>query len=311
MKPPSLPSDGWVAEKIRSGVPIEKQPEYLIQQQLQNMKPEDFQASIDRMNLPPELKNRTEEQVNLALTKAHDKKAALQVIKDASDQLGKTETAVRSAQALAPVRVSVFNQEQGARNAANNPVSALDNITYTTSSGRKYINADDLGKNRQARVQAQNAGIPVVDRGTHEMLEDLDQARMNMNYMMQRIGPKLAADPTGRLYSAPANTLAKLAQTDPDLAAIGTFRTAAIQGLRAVAGSKNFRMTAAEIQQAQDNDIPKDTDTLPVAKQRLANMNAFLDNAERAHLQRDRSAGASGGNTPPPNGRKPLADIFK
>jgi len=55
-----------------------------------------------------------------------------------------------------------------------------------------------------------------------------------------------------------------------------------------VAGSKGLRINQSEIQMAIDNDIPKMTDTLPVAQQKLNNLKAFLDNAEQLHLTRNR-----------------------
>ena len=107
--------------------------------------------------------------------------------------------------------------------------------------------------------------------------------------MLSVIGKKLATDATGRLYSAPKNTIAKLAQSDPELAAVGTFRNAAIQSMRAVAGAKGLRINQYEVQLAIDNDIPKMTDTLPVAQQKLKNLQAFLDNAEQSHVIRNRA----------------------
>lgn len=170
----------------------------------------------------------------------------------------------------------------------------LNSAVSTTRSGLKYVDRSQFtGKEQNALVDAANkAGIPAVSKETADLLSEIDNARSNLDYMNQAIGSKLAKDPTGRLFKGPANTIEKLAQSDPDLAAVGTYRSAAIQAMRAVAGAKGLRINRAEIEQAQENDIPKITDTLPVAQAKLKNMNAFLDNAEKAHLVRDRSAGA-------------------
>jgi len=131
------------------------------------------------------------------------------------------------------------------------------------------------------------------------MLSDIDTAKANQDYMLQQIGSKLATDPSGRILSAPENTIEKLAQTDPAMAAVGTYRNAAIQSMRAVAGSRGLRINQYEVQMAIDNDIPKLTDTLPVAQQKLQNLKAFLDNTEQAHLVRNRQGAQP--PTPTPN----------
>ena len=177
--------------------------------------------------------------------------------------------------------------EVGKQNAL---APSLQQITNVTRAGRQYINREDIpqGSAGVTEQQALKSGIPVVDKDTASTLSDIDTAKANQDYMLNQIGSKLATDPSGRLYSAPANTIEKLAQTDPTLAAVGTYRNAAIQSLRAVAGSKGLRINQYEVQLAIDNDIPKMTDTLPVAQKKLQNLKAFLDNTEQSHLTRNR-----------------------
>lgn len=171
----------------------------------------------------------------------------------------------------------------------------LESATSTTRSGLRYVDTSQFtGEARNALTEAANkAGISPVSKEIADMLSEIDTARANLDYMNQTIAPFLAKDLTGRLYSVPANTIEKLAQSNPDLAAIGTYRSAAIQAMRAVAGAKGLRINRAEIEQAQENDIPKMTDTLPVAQKKLQNMLKFLDNAEKAHIVRDRSGGTN------------------
>jgi len=183
------------------------------------------------------------------------------------------QTEVQKAQALAP---------------------KLDEITQTMTSGRKYVDLSKLTGPQRSLIQQQAAaaGIPTVDKDTASTLSDIDTARMNQKYMLDTISRKLPTGPMPRFYQAPENTLEKFGQTDPTLAAIGTYRSAAIQSMRAVAGSKGLRINRQEIEMAIDNDIPKMTDTLPTAQQKLKNMQAFLDNAEGAHLTQNRATGS-------------------
>lgn len=169
----------------------------------------------------------------------------------------------------------------------------LESATSTTRSGLKYVDTSQFtGEARNALTEAANkAGIPAVSKEVGDMLSEIDNARANLDYMNQTIKPFLAKDASGRPLVALGNTIEKLAQTNPDLAAVGTYRSAAIQAMRAVAGAKGLRINRAEIEQAQENDIPKMTDTLPTAQKKLQNMLKFLDNTEKAHIVRDRSGG--------------------
>ena len=320
---PALPDPAYVARRVRGNVDIKDQAKFDIDAKranaMRNMTPQSVSDRVDSVIKPttPYLAEQNRVTKAMVLGAIQDGTATPEevdkIIDGAANRINTMESTVEGAKQKAPVSIAIHNATQ----AAQNPTADLDKLTYTTGAGRQYINADDLGKNRAARAQAENAGIPVVDKATHEMLSEIDNARTNMDYMLQRIGTKLAKDPTGRLFSAPGNTIEKLAQTDPDLAAMGTFRTAAIQGMRAVAGSKGLRINKAEIEAAQENDIPKMTDTLPVARQKIANMKAFLDNTERAHLVRDRSAvpqqpgQASGGTGTPLPSALSQSDVGK
>jgi hypothetical protein len=192
-------------------------------------------------------------------------------------------------------------------------VIPLDQVTNTTKAGRPYISMDDLPKDKYGsdamKRQAAAAGIPVVNKDTASMLQDIDTAKANQQYMLDAIGKKLASGAPERLWYGPANTIEKMMQTDPDMASVGTFRTAAIQSLRAVAGSKGLRINQAEIKAAQDNDVPKLTDTLPVAQKKLQNMGQFMEDIEAAHLNRNRQANApqQAGTMQPAGGGKVLS----
>lgn len=173
----------------------------------------------------------------------------------------------------------------------------LEQVTNTTMAGRKYINRDDLPKEAAGFMEQQAAaqGVRVVDKDTAGTLSDIDDAKANMQTMLNLVKGKLAASPAERIYKGPENKLEAAMQTDPTLASMGTFRNAAIKTMRAVAGSKGLRINQYEVQLAIDNDIPKMTDTWDVAAKKIDTLNKFLDNAENTHLTLNRAAGQTGG----------------
>jgi hypothetical protein len=107
IKAPAIPSAVWNGHFIASAVSIEKQPEYLLSRSLTALKPGDLRARVDALNLPPELASRTKLLVDQAL-QLGDRKGALAAIKDASDQVGRTETAVRTAEATKPIKIETI-----------------------------------------------------------------------------------------------------------------------------------------------------------------------------------------------------------
>lgn len=96
---------------------------------LQNLKPEDIHAQVDKA-IPlvdasgkpiarnSALNQRTHVLVNTALMMG-DKKGALQAVKDSSDQLGRTETSVETAKQKEPIQISVATGEAAAKNNAS------------------------------------------------------------------------------------------------------------------------------------------------------------------------------------------------
>jgi hypothetical protein len=163
----------------------------------------------------------------------------------------------------------------------------LKSLVNTTASGRPWFNAEDFKGDKAGFAAAMHSGTPVLNPTDAGNMKDISYARRNMDFMLNDIQDALAPDAQGRILTAPSNKLAEAMQTNPKLASIGTYRNAAIASMRAVAGSKGLRINQYEVQMAIDNDIPKDTDTVAVAQKTLANMKAFLENSERAHLVRD------------------------
>jgi hypothetical protein len=257
---------------------------------IQNANPADYANLVDQV-IPPTggnsaLNHRTKTLVNFAISRG-DLEGAQKALTEATNQVSAIEKETNPQVIAAKVGTAVATEVAKAKALA----PPLQTITRTTISGGKYISAEDAAgeSGNYIRQQAAQQGIPVLSKDTSETLSDIDTARANQNYMLGVIGKKLASDPTGRLYTAPGNTLQKLAQTDPDMAAVGTFRNAAIQSMRAVAGAKGLRINQYEVQLAIDNDIPKLTDTLPTAQAKLRNLQNFLANAEQSHLLHNRT----------------------
>lgn len=238
------------------------------------------------------LNARTKAQVSFYIGQGNAE-AAQKAITEAGQQVGSIEKETNPSVLNARVGTAVATEVGKAKALA----PELQSLVRTTSAGRQYVSAEDLqgDSGKFVRQQAATAGIPVVDKDTASTLTEIDTAKANQDYMLRTISGKLASGAGSRLLEGPENTIEKMAQSDPQLAAVGTYRNAAIQSMRAVAGSKGLRINQYEVQMAIDNDIPKMTDTLPVAQQKLTNLKTFLDNSESAHLTMNRSTGAGGG----------------
>ncbi len=162
----------------------------------------------------------------------------------------------------------------------------------TTASGKKYIDGSSYqGESRNRAHEAANtAGVTMVSKEQANALQEIDNARANQKSIIDQISGSLPKDPSGRPLAAASTALAKIFQTDEQKAAFSSWRSAAIQTLRATAGSKGLRINQAEIAMAIENDIPKLTDTVGVAQQKVKNIGTMLDNAESSIVVKDRSA---------------------
>ncbi|HEV8262939.1 MAG TPA: hypothetical protein VGQ19_19560, partial [Burkholderiales bacterium] len=164
----------------------------------------------------------------------------------------------------------------------------------TTRSGRRYLDGSLYqGEERnKARAAAGTAGAVMVSKEQANALQEIDNARSNQRSIITQVEDLLPKGPGGRVIAGPATRIEAYFQTDERKAAFASWRTAAIQALRATAGSKGLRINQAEIAQAIENDIPKLSDTLGTARQKVANIETMLENAEKSILERDRSAPA-------------------
>lgn len=208
--------------------------------------------------------------------------------------------AAAAARSMAGLRADEAKARLDALQEKNKPLDITPDV-QTTRSGKTYIDLSQysVGERDRARKAAADAGATPLSKEQANALQEIDNARANQQSIQDQIGSLLPKGPGGRAVAGVTVPLSKLFQTNDQIAAYNSWRTAAIQTLRATAGSKGLRINQAEIAQAIENDIPKLTDTVGVARQKLKNINTLLDNAEGSIVVRDRSV------TPQPQAAAP------
>ena len=153
----------------------------------------------------------------------------------------KVATAKQTEQATAPIKINTAVQSEVQKAAAPCAERSRTSCSKEAAAGNQYIRAEDATgeSGKMVRQEAAKAGIPVFNKEDVSSLQNVDAVKANLDSIMKIYQGKLAADRDGPfLYAAPKNTLEKLAQADPDLAAIGkTQFPAAISALRGVAGA--------------------------------------------------------------------------
>ena len=161
----------------------------------------------------------------------------------------------------------------------------------TDTRGRKYIDTSKyLGTQRQDAFKAAKAlGAIALNKEQADAISQTDNAKLNISNLRDEIENLLPQDPAERARRIPGIRLSQVFQTSERRAAWGAYRLAAIQALRAAAGSKGLRINQAEIAASVANDIPQLTDTYPTAMKRLERLEKMLDNAADAVMVRDRS----------------------
>lgn len=107
---------------------------------MMNMKPEDWNSGIDNVAPPTgdtaALNKRTKMLVQSAVRRGDWAKADA-AIKDAADQLGRTETGVRTAKATAPIKITVAGAEAAARGAGQMSASGATEDDFKRA-GEQY-----------------------------------------------------------------------------------------------------------------------------------------------------------------------------
>lgn len=211
--------------------------------------------------------------------------------------------------ALERLRQSGKESEKGATTTA-----VLDNFTteYVDSRGSrvKYLNQNKVPaiKDRNAAVvRARGAGVPVLTQKQEDGLHLLEEAFGNIEGIAASsigvLNPETGEYEGGFLPDAKTNWNPKTArnvfaarfQTDAQVAAFPSYRTAAINIIQSLASlGPGLRINQAEINSALKYDIPNITDTRAVAQEKLKNLRTMLTHVEDSLLGRA-SAGKSGG----------------
>jgi hypothetical protein len=182
----------------------------------------------------------------------------------------------------------------------------------TTSKGRKYLNLGlYTGNDRNgARTAASKAGAIPVTPDQADSLQQVDNARRNQQDVIAQVTKILPKDAQGRITGFVGRNLSQVFQTEPQRAAFGSWRNSAITTLRAAAGSKGLRINQAEILMALANDLPTLNDDAATALQKVANINAQLDNVEESILGNRSGSKASGVTAvAPPGGAQKTATL--
>lgn len=221
-------------------------------------------------------------------TSAQNQQAQTQITQTGMQQTG--ETTRQGMQDTA-----AMDREKYKMNASGAEAGSRD--IKQTVSGQKYADIS-MYSGQQKNILAKHykdMGVPVVDKADGDALREIDNARLNQQMIAGNFLQRLPKDPTGRILGgALENHLSAFFQTDEYMASVGTLRTAAIQALRATAGSKGLRINEAEIRAAVENDIPKITDTIKVALTKMQIVSKMLDAAENATLGTFNQGGAQG-----------------
>lgn len=180
---PEMPSKAWNELTFRAELPPDKWAEYDATRRMAAMTPEQWKARVDAVVPPAGVKIGDQIYDTSALNartwglvqgyiQRGDWKGADTAIKDASDQIGRTETGVRTAKATAPIKVMVAGQEAAARtpqlsdnaldlmaeDALNGKMPSSRNpILYARVMNRAAELAKERGMTAQGALLARNA----------------------------------------------------------------------------------------------------------------------------------------------------------
>lgn len=190
----------------------------------------------------------------------------------------------------------------GKATPGNTGIALLDNNTKTTASGVPFVDGTNLTakQKEQMSMQAAQLGIPFLGTTQVDAIANIDTARTNLSNIRQVLQNISPTSGIGHLLAIPNYAAEGFTQHGPEaeaLASFKSFRSAAIEALRAVAGSKGLRINQAEIAMSIQNDIPDPADTAAVRDQKIANMNSMLD-AQEAGLFGQKTYNQYNTNTP-------------
>lgn len=161
----------------------------------------------------------------------------------------------------------------------------ISQYVSNTDTGKNYLDISQITDKKEASVVEKAArlqGIQVLNKDQADQMQNIDVARSNADKILTVVSNFAPSSALSRLVVGPENKLSEFFQTNSDIASFNSYRSAAIEAMRAMAGSKGLRINNAEITLATNNDIPKITDTIGVANQKIANLKAQLQSWEDA-----------------------------
>jgi hypothetical protein len=199
------------------------------------------------------------------------------------DQPQGVATAAGAPPAGAPPPATGPQARPGERVVQTKPDVAVDVKEYSRmgGTGAEYLDPTGLsGEQKTLAVRDATAkGIRVLSPTQAQGLQDFQKARENvLNYTKQLL-PYLAKSPANRLKTSFNNWVSETLQTTPELAAMVSEWTTAIDTVR----GPQMRITFPEIKQSLTG-LPEQSDTIATVLQKMRNLTGTFDRAENAIL---------------------------
>ena len=160
--------------------------------------------------------------------------------------------------------------------------TVLQNYTQAGLFGTAYIDVSrvPLAQQPAMAAYAAKAGIPYLDQPADvASAQALTQAQANMNLMKNTATDVLGSGFWGAAKDIAATTINNVTfgNAFPDFNKFNAYATAAVNQLKALAGSGGgFRITQSEINTAQEN-LPVSTDTIQNAKIKMGVLQGLID----------------------------------
>jgi hypothetical protein len=230
-----------------------------------------------------ELNNNTKSQIEQARNEAR------QHLEDIRDQFRGQLTGLQSQ--LLQAKIDALNSK------ATPPSVGIDSDTKYTAGGTPYV---DLSKYKgkdysTAQQEAKANGVFGASAAEADALDQINTARKNMaliNESIDKLPTHSMLNPIG-LVQAATNKVEAATGYDADLATFKTNTDAAVQAMKAVAGTKGLRLNKDLIKASLDNNTPSITDPQDVARDKYKKFMQFLDNQEKTILGQSGSASST------------------
>jgi hypothetical protein len=166
----------------------------------------------------------------------------------------------------------------------------------TTVDGKQWVNASGLsGKLRDAAsLHGADTGIPTItDKADKLEMDEIQTARLNMNKMMTQVSKFLPPNWQSRPEMIPQIGFQQFLKSNNLLSAFGSWRENVMTQLKATARITGNRQAQKQYDLILKNDMPQigwlNPDPLPVALQRMANVDAMLQSRQDVLLNPDLS----------------------